>query len=234
MKTLTNLVGIALLATLMVTFSCKKVKKDEAYFKAVGEYITAYTGGSIGRNDPIRIVLSRTAVTYDQANQAVARGICSVSPNIDGTWVWENDHTLLLQPKTPLTPGKKYTCTLALGKLFSTAPKIAQTFEFSFDIRMPVIQLEVQGVQAESYDDLKKQQIKGYINTNEPTDHKQLETVLTAYQNGKSLPISWRHDDGNYLHHYIVNGVARANAPGEVELQWNQKPSAVSRQEHKK
>jgi alpha-2-macroglobulin len=221
MKTQLLFVGAFLLSFLTVTISCKKIKKDEAYYKAVSAYISAYSGGSIGRTEPVRIVFAQAA--NGVAGQSVATGIVGISPNVAGAWQWANDRTLVFTPKAAFAVGEKHTVTLQLSKLFKNVPASAAVFEFDFNVRVPSLELTVEGVQAKTIDDLKVQQITGTIATNEQVDTKQLEQVVTALQSGKTLPILWRHADGGLMHHFVVDEVVRTNGPGKVELQWNAK-----------
>lgn len=123
--------------TLAVFFldSCRKLVKNEAYYLAISKYVYAYTSGAIGRSDAIRVRFINPTVGSDQVGQKVAANLFSVSPSIPGDAVWEDDRTILLQPTEPLPYGKKYTGTVALGKLFNDVPKEAKIFEFEFNVR---------------------------------------------------------------------------------------------------
>jgi alpha-2-macroglobulin len=221
MKTKLLAAGTCVLALLILCVSCKKTKKDEAWFKAVSEYVAAYSGGAIGRTETIKVVF--TQATNGIAGQPVAKGICDISPNVEGSWVWDNDKAMTFTPKQTFAAGEKYTATIQLGKLFKNVPKVAQVFEFDFEIRVPSMDLMVNGVQAKDINDLKVQQITGRITTNERVPAQQLEQTIKATQNGKTLPMQWRHEDNGTIHHYVVDEVVRGNAPGEVTLEWDAK-----------
>ena len=113
----------ALPLVLLLLDSCQKLAKNEAYYAAISKYIYAYTSGAIGRSDAIRVRFVNPAVGSDQVVQKVATNLFSVSPAIPGEATWEDDRTILLQPAEPLPYGKKYTGTVALGKIFNDVPK---------------------------------------------------------------------------------------------------------------
>ncbi len=220
MKTNLLLTGTALSLLASALFSCKKTQKDENWYKAVSEYVAAYTGSSIGRTEPVRVVFVHPALGAEKG-QTVAKGVAAISPSVDGTWTWDSDRSLEFVPKQAFAAGEKYSVTIQLDRLFKDVPKSIKSFDFGFEVRMPSMQVIVHGVQAKTIDDLKQQQVVGVVNTNEVCEPKQMEATLKATQNGKTLPVLWRHDEAGLIHHFVVDNVVRGNAPGEVELQWN-------------
>jgi alpha-2-macroglobulin len=223
MKTTSLSLCLALFACTILSVSCKKVKKDEAYFKAISEYVSAHTGGAIGRTDPIRVVFARAAIAQEQIGTEVASGICKIDPSITGSWKWETDHSMAFTHQEPFKTGQKYAVKVQLSKIFKEVPDIAQALEFSFETSMPSLQIEIEGIQAKSMDDLKQQQIKGNAISSEQVESIAFEGAVKATQNGKELPILWRHEQGGLRHYFIVDNVARGNAAGEVLLNWSAK-----------
>jgi alpha-2-macroglobulin len=219
----TNLIsrGVLLLTVFALLFSCKKTPKSEAWYKEASVFVGAYTSGSIGRLEPVKVVFSQA--TNGVVGQPVKNGICSISPKVEGTWTWENEMALKFTPAQGYEVGKKYTVTVQLSQLFKKVPKTVSQFDFQFEVRMPHIEVLVSGVQAKNVSDLKQQQVVGVLNTNESADQKQIEETLAATQAGKKLPILWRHEATGQVHHFVVDEVIRGNAPSSIQLQWNAK-----------
>ena len=218
-----------LLIALFAFGSCRKIAKNEAYYAAVSKYVYAYTSGSIGRNDAIRVRFVNPAVGTDRIGQKVEAGLFSVSPSIPGDAVWEDDRTIKLQPAESLPYGEKYTGTVALGKLFSDVPKEAKTFEFDFSIRELSYEVNLVGLRTENPNDLRRQQLAGRILTSDPVDNSAAEKMLRARQGNKTLSVGWVHSGEGRTHDFYVNDVERGNVRSSVQLDWSGDPIGVDK-----
>lgn len=208
---------IALFSTLF--FSCSKTVKDEAYLQAVARYVGAYTSGSIGRNDAILVRFVDPAIGQDKVGQKVPSDWFSVTPGIAGDAVWQDDRTIKLQPAEPLPYGKRYTGTVALGKIFSKVPAVAAEFEFEFSVREIAFEVVTDGLRATG--DPKSQELIGRIFTSDPAENAAVAKVLTAKQGNNNLPIQWTHTDDGRTHEFVVSEVVRANMRSKVVLSWS-------------
>lgn len=209
--------------------SCRKIAKNEAYYQAISRYVYAYTSGAIGRDDAIRVRFVNPAVGSDQVGQPVPGDLFSVSPSIPGQAVWEDDRTILLQPAEALPYGKKYTGTVALGKLFKDVPKEAKVFEFDFSIRELSFELSTLGLRTQDISNPRLQQLTGQILTSDPVDPAAVEKMLLAKQGNKTLSIGWVHRDGGTLHEFFVNDIERGNVRSSVQLSWSGDPIDVDK-----
>jgi len=215
MRTLLTLV--VLLSALF--FSCTKSVKDEAYLQAVARYINAYTSGSIGRTDAILVRFVDPAVGQDMVGKKVSEDWFSVSPSIAGDAVWEDDRTIKLQPTEPLPYGKRYTGTVALGKIFGKVPSEAAEFEFEFSVREIAFEVVTDGLRATG--DPKRQELIGRILTSDPADAGAIEKVLTSKQDNNTLPAQWTHTSDGRTHEFVISDVARGNMRSKVLLSWS-------------
>ncbi len=209
--------------------SCSRVTRNEAYYLAISKFIYAYSSGSIGRTDAVRVRFVNPAVGTDQVGKKVAAGLFSISPAIDGDAVWEDDRTIKVQPAEPLPYGKHYTGKVALDKLFKDVPKEARTFEFEFSIRELSFEVVSDGLRTENPPDLKRQQLAGRVLISDPTDNASVEKMLHAKQGNKSLSIGWVHRDNGLTHEFYVNEVERGNVRSKVELSWSGNPIGVDK-----
>lgn len=208
-------------ALLLIVSACKKTVRNEAYYEAVSQYIYAYTSGDIGRMDAIRVRFVNAAVGQEQIGKPVDTDVFSVSPSIPGTAVWENDHTIKLQPNEPLPYGKSYTGTVHLASIFKKVPKEAEEFTFEFSVRELSFEVQPFGLQAPDGNNLRKQQIRGLLVTSDAVEPGTAEKLLSATQDNKSLKIGWTHSDDGLRHDFVVRNVERSNVRSRVLLQWS-------------
>ncbi|MBK7938236.1 MAG: hypothetical protein IPJ82_14650 [Lewinellaceae bacterium] len=222
--------ALSLLVFAFLLDSCSRVTRNEAYYLAISKYVYAYSSGSVGRSDAIRVRFVNPAVGADQVGQKVAASLFSVSPSIPGEAVWEDDRTILLQPAEVLPYGKRYNGKVALGKLFKDVPKEARIFEFEFSVRELSFEVTTDGLRTENPQDLKHQKLAGRILTSDPVDNASVEKMLRAKQGNKSLSIGWVHRDNGLTHEFYVNEVERGNVRSKVDLYWSGDPIDVDKE----
>ena len=96
-----------------------------------------------------------------------------------------------------------------------------RTKELRYDVTL-------EGLRAENNNNLKNQELHGFVQTADLAGSDLVEKGLSAYQNGKALTVKWQHLDGNTRHQFIVAGVNRGSNASEVQLDWNANPLGVS------
>ena len=217
-----KLMGLPLLLLIAggLFFSCKKVVKNEDYYEAVSKYIYAFTSGDIGRNEAVRVRFVDVAVRPDKIGKAVDPAVFSISPAVKGNAVWDDDRTIVFTPSEPMGYGEKFKGTVAINRIFEKVPSLASSFDFEFRVRQLSFNVNSEGIMAADLADLRKQLIRGTISTSDAVDVKLLEGVLSARQNGKSLPIKWNHNPNGIDHSYTVEAVERTDARSKVVLEW--------------
>lgn len=220
-RLIASIAALASSAVVILFFSCGKTVKNEAFYQDLSQYIYAYTNGTIGRSEPVRVRFVNAAVSADQVGKPVDPAAFSISPDVTGAAVWEDDRTMLLQPETPMKYGQQYHCKVGVGAIYKEAPATVRSFEFDFRIRELNFDVVVDGIQTPDPANLKAQQVTGTIRSNDPVGQEELEKMLTATQNGKALTISWNHTEGNKLHTFTANGVERTMNRSAVDLTWN-------------
>jgi alpha-2-macroglobulin len=213
--------AIVLLCSTFLFISCKKAIKNEAWFVEVSKYIYAYTSGSIGKNDDIRIRFVNPAIGSEKIGQKVESGLLNITPSIAGDAIWEDDRTIKLDPTEPLPYSTNFKGILSLRRIFPDAPAQLKEFTFDFQVRDLALEVITDGVRAENINDLRKQVITGKIRTSDPVDNAALEKVLTAKQGNNNLNITWSHTENSNVHNYTIAGVERGNVRSKVLLQWS-------------
>jgi alpha-2-macroglobulin len=211
---------LGIIALLTILVSCQRVVKNEVYFEHLARYVYAYTDGSVGRMEPIRVRFVNPAVAPAQVGQKVARRIFNLEPAVEGDAVWEDERTILLKPTQKMPYGQEYHGKVRLRNIYSESP--VSDFDFDFRVQDLKVKVELEGLTTAS-EDGKLQQASGRITTNDVVDHATLEKILTARQGGENLPITWSHTDNNQLHTFTVQQIKRSNLRSRVELSWDAK-----------
>jgi uncharacterized protein YfaS (alpha-2-macroglobulin family) len=206
----------------------QRIVKNEAYFEAVSKYIYAFSSGSIGREDAVRVRFVNAAVGKDQVGQVVSTKVFSISPAIAGKAIWEDDRTIKLQPDAPLPAGKRYTGQVQLSRIYGDVPSIARTFEFEFNVRSMACEVVADGIQTDQYDP-HLQKITGRVRINEPVAGEKVEKMFNAKQGVKALLVSWTHHEDGQTHDFVVTGVERGNVRSSVQMSWNGAPIGLDK-----
>ena len=187
-----NLV-VAILISLAL-FSCRKSRKAKPMPSEISSYIYAYTSGTISKTAPIRVRFTNSVIEKDKIGGEVG-SIISFSPYIDGKAIWEDDRTILVEPKTPLSSKTNYLGSINLEKLYKNLPKGLSTFEFDFQTRELYFDVSTDGLRTSDLQDLNRQSLTGAVNMSDVTENHDVEKLLKAYQEGKELSIKWIHNN---------------------------------------
>ena len=211
-----------LFMALLLTPACRQEQHASAMPENAGAYVYGFTSGIISREDPIRVRFASQVATMEQVGQEADGHLISFSPSISGLAIWEDEQTLRFEPDESLKSGTVYVATVQLSSLFDNLPSDAQKLEFEFHTRNQYFAVNTAGLFPPNVQQLNEQALSGSLNTSDQADNELVEQLLTAKQKGRSLTIDWSHL-GNE-HQFTVTGIARTDAPGEVELSWNGKP----------
>ena len=204
-------------------FACNKQKNSEVNqtvrMADVSAYVYAYTSGTISKTSSIRVRFSQDAIPVGTIGQVVKEDLFSISPSVEGTAIWEDTRTFLLQPSENLTSGTAYQLNIELAKIFQDVPVQAREFSTKFRTRVLIYAVNFDGLR--TTDSNSNQALHGIVQTGDLAEATKVESGLNATQNGKSLPVSWQHLDGNKRHQFIIEGISRGAKPSEVAISWN-------------
>lgn len=210
---------IAVFLLLAATFGCND-KAAEPIDPAFAGYISGFTSGVVSSSATIQIRLVE-AHPDAKANTMIETELFDFSPNVKGEAFWLDDHTIEFRPKERLRSGKAYDVDFNLYKLVGVPEKL-RTLSFNIQVMKQSMTVGFDGMEA--YDtDLKWQMMRGYVTTYDVAFAENVETSLTALQNGKELKLSWEHDGDGKMHRFIVDSIHRTEDRGQVILQWNGK-----------
>ncbi len=194
---------------------------------SVGEFVYAYTSGTISRTAPIRVRMTSGLVSSSDYGTEVQDGVLKFYPEIDGIATWENDRTILFKPTEPLPSGETFVGELQVKQLFKSAPAQASTFEFEFRTRDQFLDIQVLGLQTPDPTDLSTQKLLGKIRTTDVAKAEQFARLVTVRQGRQNLDVEWVHDPGMLTHHFTVPNIKRGKNAEEISIKWNAKPLGV-------
>lgn len=213
--------------------SCRTDLEAKEMTTNMSNYIYAYTSNSISKADPIRIQLT-SPIGKDLVGTEVDKSIFSFKPSISGTAQWQDEQTIVFQPKENLPSGQHYLGKFILSKVFKKVPSDAKTFEFNFFTKEQHFFISVEGLKNDPSGDEKKKRLSGWLNTADIANSEEVEKLVTARQDGNVLPIIWEHKEDNIKHTFIVENIQRGVNRSEVEVSWDGKPLGLEKKSGKK
>jgi alpha-2-macroglobulin len=223
--------SLALFVSLSLSNCKKKIDKPSATYinPAFGEYISSYTAGVISSGSPIRIIFSKEAVDSTSIGQETSVKLFEFSPSLKGKTTWLDRRTIEFKPEARMSAGQVYEATFNLSKLFEVAKELA-SFDYSFQVMPQNFELSIDNLKPYVKTELKKQKIEGTLNTADYADGAEVEKIISAQQEGKSLKINWQHtgDEGKQ-HHFVIEEVARKEAASAVKISASGKSIGVER-----
>ena len=212
---------LLIFTTVLTLFSCSSKEKWIEVDPAFSRYIDAYTTGVVSKTSTIRIQLAAEVNTTHAVGEAVKESLFDLSPSVKGKAFWLDARTIEFKPDAPLTPDQIYTVKFKLGKV-SKVPDKFSSFRFSVKTVKPSFKVTDDGLRSNGVKN--KMSFSGDVETADVEDGAQVEKLLTAAQNNKSLSIKWQHNDLTKMHHYIIDNLDRGAAVNNLDLRWDGKP----------
>lgn len=209
--------------SLLLTISCNEKRSAEPLNDLIRSYVYGYTSGVISKASNIQVKFAQAAVRKDEIGPQLKSSPISFSPSIQGKAFWADESTLVFQPDEYLPSKTAYIATVELDEIFKHVPQEARSFEFDFETREQYLEVELEVLQAATPDQLVKQELIGWVRTSDVAEGEGVEKVLTADQNGKSLPIKWEHQGDELNHKFTVGEIIAGRQGWANVLNWNGK-----------
>lgn len=184
-------------------------------------YISAYTGGFINSDAPIRIVLTQDMDSVE-TGKALEKKLFSFSPSLKGNAYWEDSHTIAFVPDDDgLKPGKHYRAEFNLSKLMPVSRKLRK-FPFSFQVRNREFTLQVNPIEVTDAhaDDVT---LHGEIAFNEPVSLKEVKKMLDA----EGYPVVFSDNRKGSTYSFTVSGIDKKEYQQTIRLTANGRPVGV-------
>jgi len=190
---------------------------------AFREYVQGFTSGTISTHSVIRVRLAGDFADTVALNTPVTMELISFKPAIKGKTCWIDSRTIEFRPDENLPQDQLYTAAFSLSKLI-TVPDSLKTMVFQFRTISQQIEVVVENHKAYAHAGASREHLNGTLRTSDIAGDQQVEKVLTARQDGRSLPVVWTHDQKLRLHNFQVDSVHRGTSASEVKLAWDGAP----------
>ncbi|WP_046754957.1 alpha-2-macroglobulin family protein [Kordia jejudonensis] len=205
------------LFVILSLFSCKKQTPETDNIFEFKDYIYQTTAGTVSTETPIIIGLQQE-VTDWQANQELPNSLLTISPNVKGKLVVENNKTLRFTPEKPLQPATEHSVQVHLDKIYDAVPKEFKTYTFAFKTISPNFIIVTNDLQSYSKE---WQYLNGVLKSADVISKEKLPTLISATQNGKKLAIKWSETSFNKNEYdFIIDSINRPIDDSEITINW--------------
>ncbi len=209
---------IILAAFILVFSSCKKKIEDLNSQQAeFAEYVSYHTSGAISKKSAIRIRF-KNSVDPSLINKTK---FCSFSPSIEGDEFWEDQYTLVFQPKNYFKSGETYLVSVNLGGLIPGIPDDKKNYNFSVLIINQDFEVKIDGIKYEDPNNLKSAIINGRLFSADDLNLDELKSISSATQNNKDLAISWSETNEQNTYSFNIAGVVRSDLESKVDISFD-------------
>ncbi len=186
---------------------------------AFAPYISAFTAGHISARSPILVHIAADQRWLDSSTTAIQQ-LFDLDPDVEGTVVLQEDHTLAFRPTERLKQETTYTVSFKLGKLIEV-PRGMDDFKFQVHTVRQSIDTRVTDMRAISPKDLVWQRVVVAVSTSDDATGQDLEACFTATQADRTLHLTWEHEPNGRYHLFTVDSVHRGDAASVLDLTWN-------------
>src|SRR5260370_6010409 len=225
-------IALAIVIASVFYFSTGKGAKNitTSINPAFGEYISAYTAGTVSSSSPIRVSLSRDVVDSSSVGQEASLSLFDFDPSVKGKTVWLDKRTVEFRPASRLVSGQIYQVGFKLSKVMQVSSDL-NTFEYSFQVVPQNFELTIDNVKPYTKTELKRQKIEGTLVTADFAEGAAVEKMMTAKQDDNTLRISWTHTSDGKQHLFIVEDVARKETASKVNVSVNGSALSIEQKE---
>jgi uncharacterized protein YfaS (alpha-2-macroglobulin family) len=192
--------------------------------------VSAFTGGSLSRESPVRVVFNDPLGAGQPLNTPLERSPFHFDPSLEGTAVWTAPNRIEFRPRERLTEGQAYAASLDLASLLGQRAPIPR-FDFTFKAMRQSFTVSVDGLLATDPTHLERQKLTGRLVTADVDSAARVEQVLAAAQGGRGLEVAWDHQADRRSHAFVVQGIVRGEKASTLELTWDGSPIGVKSRE---
>ncbi len=191
--------------------------------------VSAFTGGTISRESPIRVVFNDPLGRGRSLNTPLEPSPFRFEPRLEGVAVWTAPNRIEFRPAERLEEGRTYAAHLDLGALLGADAPLP-LFDFTFSAMRQSFSVTVDGLVAADLTDIAQQRLTGRLVTADVEADAKVEEMLTASHRGRDLEIAWDHHPDRRSHAFVVQGIVRGDEASTVELRWDGSPDRRGRE----
>ena len=175
-------------------------------------YVEAFTSGNISRYTPLCILFAREVPAELQTPEEARKRI-QIKPKIDGTFTFEDAHTLVFTPKNGFARNTTYRVKADLEAWFSPERKEDRHFAFRFttlpfSVRAEFNALGINEHSENAFD------LSCILYT---LDHEEPATIEQTATFSEKTPVIWTHSEDGRRHEALLQHV-EASAQGSRPL----------------
>lgn len=213
-------IAVSIVVIVWMIFSRKNVIREvnPVYEK----YIEAYTSGVISKRGSIRIRLASDRAILPHAIDAEERTLFTFSPAVKGKTYWVDDRTIVFEPYKDLDPNKVYDVSFKLNKVIEVPPGLGE-FAFQVQVIAPSFRLEYDGLKSAGSASLDRMNFAGTLFFSDTQEPAQIEQLLKAECDGKSLVIRWDHQTAENSSRFKIDSILLGKVEKDLILKWNGK-----------
>jgi len=230
MKTLIHFQLITAIAFVCFLAACQPKSRPTAQVVHLMEvdpgfstYIEEYSTGIVPVNAAFRVKLTTAAASAIETNNAKNNfsELFEIQPSIKGECSF-TDGIFSFQPAENLEEGTEYQIAFHL-KLLMDVPAKYETLNFNVFTLKRNFSVSIEGLKTTSDDENSNYALQGEINTSVPLQPQDIEQILEAGQNGKTLSVQWNHNSGENRHQFTIGEIQRKESTSTVDVSWNGK-----------
>ena len=191
------------------------------------EYISAFTSGIISSKSNIRIRLTSQYAQTVEAGTFIDDKLFFFEPGIKGKSFWVDNRTIEFRPDEPLNSGQSYQCKFILNKLIEVPSKFKE-FPFEIQIINQSFKIQKNNLIPYSGKNLRNYKYEGVLFTADYLENEKIEKIISAIQDGKELPVQWKHDGENKKHSFQIDSIRRKENDDVFMLSWDGSSQGIS------
>ena len=214
-------IAAIVITAIIVLIGINIFKKDKEFkvsnpelFK---EYITAYTGSVISKNDVIKIQFTQK---FMESVSDKKISIIKTYPEVKGTATWTDDNTIEFKPDEALESGMEYFIIVDLEDLCSSVSTKHNEFVFKVHTKHQHMRVQIDKVITTDRQNFKKQDIVGKITLNDSEDIELIKTCITAELEGDSEKIEIEQLN-NLEYSFAIRDITRTNHKQKIKISYN-------------
>ncbi|MDR2130522.1 MAG: alpha-2-macroglobulin [Odoribacteraceae bacterium] len=181
---------------------CKEKKKSVVEYS---RFISGYTQGMIRSADPVYVRMEAGALASGDSLSVPVEEVFKITPQVSGT-VSFRDNVFEFRPSEQLKNGQTYRVSLRLEPICEV-PAELKVFEFDVKVMPQSFAFQEGGLNLAKTED--QFDYKGSIvNADLLEDTGEVEKLVKASLDGKSLSLEWEHVTP-YTHHFVARHLER-------------------------
>lgn len=224
---------IFFLAILLITSeSCRRSVADKSKCLSVNpafrEYVEGFTAGHISTESDIIVRLNFDAADSLMIASEADETLLKFKPSIKGKAIWSDARTFRFQPEKKLPSETFFEAEFDLSKLISV-PDSLKKMIFGFETIAQDFEVLIEKSRAYKADDLSLEYLAGVVLTADVEELSVISKLISAYQEGNALEVSWTQDADKRKHYFKVDNITRENKETEVAIKYNGSPVGIDK-----